>query len=156
MQTPHWATTQHFSHVHEQANSSNCKLQHLSVPESWNETLFETHVSLAGPGLLFPNVPVQAIVHTQEPVMGCIQLAHSGDGMLAHVDENSIPGSKALSVLAIKGAPHFGSAVCRNLHPDLDGLGEHQGARGQGVGVDGGEQHPWHLKEEEEKKFYKL
>lgn len=50
---------------------------------------------------------MQAIVHTQEPVVRGIQLADSGDGVLTHVDEDSIPGSKALPVLAIEGAPHL-------------------------------------------------
>ena len=63
--------------------------------------------SLASSCLLFPDIPVQAIVHTQKPVMRCIQLAHSGDGMLAHINEDSIPRSKALPVLAVKGAPHL-------------------------------------------------
>lgn len=50
---------------------------------------------------------MKAIVHAEEPIMGRIQLAHSGDWVLTHVDQDSIPGSKPLTVLAIKGAPHL-------------------------------------------------
>lgn len=62
---------------------------------------------LASACLLLSDVPVQTIVHAQKPVMRCIQLAHSRNGVLAHVDEHSVPRSQALPVLAIKGAPHL-------------------------------------------------
>lgn len=48
---------------------------------------------LASPSLLLSDVPMQTIMHAQEPVMGRIQLAHSGYRMLAHVDQHSISRS---------------------------------------------------------------
>lgn len=45
---------------------------------------------LASTSLLLPDIPVQTIVHAQKPVMRGVQLAHSGYGVLAHVDQHSI------------------------------------------------------------------
>ena len=65
---------------------------------------------------------MQAIVHAEEPVMRRIQLADCGYGMLAHVDQHSVPRGEPLSVFAVKGAPHLRAAVSWDLDPDLDGL----------------------------------
>ena len=46
--------------------------------------------------------------------------AHCGYGPLRGADDDGIPGPQLLPVLAVKGAPHLGTGVCRHLQCDRE------------------------------------